>query len=146
MFAEDTELLPPQLFANALREADRGGRLDPVFDLFEDLARKAASGKTHRFAPYVNGPLFDRERPRIRLSDDHLRDLHHAARDYDWRDVHPEIFGSIFEQALHPTERHELGAHFTREADIARVVFPTIVLPWRARARLDWVELKYANR
>jgi hypothetical protein len=38
-----------------------------------------------------------------------------------------------FEQALDPEERHERGAHFTREADIARVIGPTIVKPWQER-------------
>jgi len=47
--------------------------------------------------------------------------------------VRPEIFGSIFEQALDPVLRHELGAHFTREEDILRVVGPTILAPWQQR-------------
>ncbi len=51
----------------------------------------------------------------------------------NWQDVRPEIFGSIFEQALSPVERHELGAHFTRESDLARVVGPTVIDPWRDR-------------
>ena len=38
-----------------------------------------------------------------------------------------------FEQALDPEERHERGAHFTREADIARIIGPTIVNPWQER-------------
>ena len=32
-----------------------------------------------------------------------------------------------------PVERHELGAHYTREVDITRVVMPTIIEPWRER-------------
>lgn len=47
--------------------------------------------------------------------------------------MRPEIFGAIFEQALDPVARHELGAHFTREADIKRVVEPTVLEPWRER-------------
>ena len=30
-------------------------------------------------------------------------------------------------------ERHAWGAHFTSEADILRIVNPTIVVPWRQR-------------
>jgi len=30
-------------------------------------------------------------------------------------------------------ERHAFGAHFTSEADIQKVVLPTIVRPWRER-------------
>lgn len=30
-------------------------------------------------------------------------------------------------------ERHALGAHYTSEADIQKVVLPTIIRPWRER-------------
>ena len=38
-----------------------------------------------------------------------------------------------FEQSLDPGERHALGAHFTGEPDILKIVGPTIERPWRAR-------------
>ncbi len=133
MFAEDTELIPPKMFAQVLQEADRTGKMDAVWSLFDDFGRKAARNRGNAFAPYVNGPLFDQNHPKLPLSAVHIHVLYRAAHDFDWKDVRPEIFGSIFEQALYPEERHELGAHFTREADIARVVVPTIIEPWRAR-------------
>ena len=133
MFAEDTELVPPRLFTEVMKECDHLGLMDPAWRLFDDFAKKNPSEKTHRFAPYVNGPLFDHTQPRLKLSAGQVHDIYCAARDFDWQGVRPEIFGSIFEQALNPVERHELGAHFTREADIARVVFPTIIEPWRER-------------
>jgi hypothetical protein len=132
MFAEDTDLLPPSLFTKAMERADRDGQLQAVWALFDDFARKDGV-KTHPFAPYVNGPLFDRNLPKIDLTTDQIHDIHCAARDFDWRGVRPEIFGSIFEQALDPVLRHELGAHFTREEDILRVVGPTIISPWQQR-------------
>ncbi len=70
--------------------------------------------------------------PRLILSPAQVRVLADAARDFQWEDIRPEILGSIFEQALDPEQRHELGAHFTREADIARVVGPSVVAPWQA--------------
>ncbi|MBI4614701.1 MAG: hypothetical protein HY720_13910, partial [Planctomycetes bacterium] len=132
MFAEDTDLIPPNLFTSTMRGADRQGRMDPVWELFDDFACKDG-GKTNALAPYVNGPLFDGKQPKLVLSPEHVHDIYCAAKDFDWQDVRPEIFGSIFEQALAPVERHELGAHFTREADIARVVWPTVVVPWQEK-------------
>ena len=76
-------------------------------------------------------PASSRDDPRLILSPAQVRVLEDAARDFQWKDVRPEILGSIFEQALDPDQRHELGAHFTREADIARVVGPSVVAPWR---------------
>jgi len=133
MFAEDTDLIPPHLFTKAVAQADGTGRMDSVWSLFDDFARKDPDERANRFAPYVDGPLFDRNQPRLKLSAEHIHEIHCAGRDFEWEDVRPEIFGSIFEQALDPGERHELGAHFTREADIARVVWPTVVEPWRQR-------------
>jgi hypothetical protein len=135
MFAEDTELVPPKLFSEVMKRAVAEEKLDPVLALFADFGKRNQGEKSNAFAPYINGPLFDRSPPRITLSTGQLQDLWSAAKDYDWSGVRPEIFGSIFEQALDPTKRHELGAHFTREADIARVVMPTVVEPWRARIR-----------
>lgn len=133
MFAEDAEIIPPGMFTQAMRAADEAGEMSVVWRLFDDFGQKDAQRRTNRFAPYVNGPLFDRKQPRLTLTDGQIHDVYCAARDYDWQDVRPEIFGSIFEQALDPVERHELGAHYTREADIARVVVPTVIAPWQER-------------
>jgi hypothetical protein len=135
MFAEDTELVPPKLFSETMKRAVADEKLDPVLALFADFGKRNQGEKSNAFAPYINGPLFDLTPPRITLSAGQLQDLWSAAKDYDWSGVRPEIFGSIFEQALDPVTRHELGAHFTREADIARVVMPTVIEPWRARIR-----------
>src|SRR6185437_11067115 len=51
----------------------------------------------------------------------------------NWAEVRPVIFGTLFEQSLDKPERHAYGAYFTSEADIQKVVLPTIVRPWRAR-------------
>ncbi|MCC6748147.1 MAG: class I SAM-dependent DNA methyltransferase [Deltaproteobacteria bacterium] len=131
MFAEDTELIPPKLFTLAVQRADHEGRLDPLWHLFEDFARQ--DGKRNPLVPYVDGPLFDGSVAKVSLTEGQIHDIHCAARDFDWRDVRPEIFGSIFEQALDAAERHELGAHYTREADIQHVVWPTIITPWQQR-------------
>lgn len=133
MFAEDTELIPPAIFTRAMKEADREGNLRPVWALFEDFGKRRPGEKQNHLAPYVNGPLFDLSQPQLELTAEQVHDIYCAAKDFDWQDVRPEIFGSIFEQALDEVERHELGAHFTREADIARVVVPTVVAPWQER-------------
>jgi hypothetical protein len=135
MFAEDAELIPRKMFSRVLEEASRLGHLGPVYALFEDFARSEPHGKTHKFAPYVNGTLFDRTHAKLQMSQEEIDGLLRAAVKFDWQDVRPEIFGSIFEQALDPSLRHELGAHFTREDDILRIIVPTVIEPWRERIR-----------
>lgn len=51
----------------------------------------------------------------------------------DWSRVEPAIFGALFQSSMGRARRHALGAHFTSEADIYRVVLPTIVGPWQRR-------------
>ncbi len=133
MFAEDTDLIPAGIYTDQLDAARKQGDMQPVWRLFDDFARRVASERSHRFAPYVNGALFDLGQSRIDLAPGEIEALFHAARDFDWNDVRPEIFGTIFEQAFTADDRHQLGAHYTRETDILRVVGPTVIEPWRQR-------------
>jgi type II restriction/modification system DNA methylase subunit YeeA len=66
------------------------------------------------------------------LTNDEVLLLRDAAST-QWSDVRPEIFGTLFEGSMDAGERHASGAHFTSQADIARVVGPVAVQPWRAR-------------
>jgi len=86
-FAEDAELIPGGVFTRALKEAVRVVRADPIFDLFAGFADPV------RGRSYVNSPLFDETIQGIRLGPKQLQDLL-AAKNYDWQDVHPEIFGT----------------------------------------------------
>jgi type II restriction/modification system DNA methylase subunit YeeA len=58
--------------------------------------------------------------------------LLHAAQ-MDWSSVNPLIFGSLFEAALEKDTRHTLGAHYTGEDQINRIVYPTLVKPLLAQ-------------
>ena len=79
-----------------------------------------------------NGGLF-RQAAALPITEDELEALIAAAR-RDWASVEPAIFGALLEQALDPTERGELGAHYTPRPYVERLVEPTIMEPLRA----DW--------
>ena len=59
---------------------------------------------------------------------DELRLLRDAAQ-FQWSQVQPSIFGSLLEGDLGHDQQWRLGAHYTYEADIQKVVQPTIVQP-----------------
>lgn len=80
---------------------------------------------------YVNGDLFANPAA-VDLSRDELLMLLEASRS-DWSKVNPTIFGSLLEGLLGKDRRDELGAHYTHEADIMKIVTPTIIRPWRDR-------------
>ena len=80
---------------------------------------------------YVNGGLFDTP-AHVHLEVAELEELRKAC-DFDWKRVAPHIFGSLLEGALGRKSRWALGAHYTHEVDIQKVVRRTIVEPWRER-------------
>jgi len=133
MFSEDIGLLPRHSFSEALAEA-RSGRA--AFDLIGGLFREMNTpGVTPggRFAgtPYFNGGLFAYVSPQ-ELTNEELQ-LFREAATTNWAAVRPEIFGTLFEGSMDAGERHAQGAHFTSQADIARIVGPCIVDPWREK-------------
>ena len=134
MFAEDRGMLPNRQFSLALEDCRERG--DSTYDVLGGLfAAMNTPGETPggRFkgTPFFNGGLFS-EIPQIELSPDQLTLLVESARE-DWRLVRPSIFGNIFEASSDERTRHALGQHFTSEADILKVVRPTIIEPWETR-------------
>jgi hypothetical protein len=137
MFAEDLHMLPSHVFTRIVQElagdASRSSA-DDLGRLFEILATKGPPPEhgTYEGVPYANGSLFDRP-ARVHLEPDEAELLAHAAADFNWRDVEPAIFGGLLQGALGKERQWALGAHYTHEADILKVVLPTIVEPWRER-------------
>src|SRR5207248_2030779 len=133
MFSEDTGLLTEHPYTRALEDsADGGSAFDLVFGLFREMDTHGVTpAGRYTGTPYFNGGLYRDVTP-FDLTIEELVALRHAAS-FDWSDVRPEIFGTLFEQSLGKDERHAYGAHFTSGADIQRIVLPTIVRPWRER-------------
>jgi hypothetical protein len=138
MFAEDVDLLPTATVTKIAKDCLEKGQL--AYDLFGGLFRqmnqkKPAQGGRFVGVPYFNGGLFNTVEP-IELGKFEL-DLIGAektgAATKDWSKVNPAIFGTLFQDSMGKGKRHALGAHFTHEADIQRIVGPTIVTPWRER-------------
>ena len=134
MFAEDIGLLPQDIFTRLLDECRRGAS---SYDLIGGLFRQmndsnAARAGRYAGVDYFNGGLFANIDP-IELTPPELGPLYAAANENNWSYVQPVIFGTLFESSLGKEERHALGAHFTYESDIQKIVRPTIVRPWDER-------------
>lgn len=135
MFAEDIGLLPSKFFTRTVEDSRNGSdAYDWLGSLFREMNTQGVTKGGH-FAgtPYFNGGLFTNIVP-VEMTMDELKAMRVAAST-DWSDVRPEIFGTLFETSMDKGERHAYGAHFTSQADIARVVIPCIVDPWTARIR-----------
>jgi hypothetical protein len=136
LFAEDIGLLPRGFFTEVLNDCKKpgGSSFDLLGGLFRQMAsKKPADGGRFQDVDYFNGGIFNVVDP-VDLSAMELTLLHEAAQE-NWSKVNPAIFGTLFEGSMDKKERHAFGAHFTSEADIQKVVQPTIIRPWRERIK-----------
>lgn len=136
MFAEDLGQIEGHLFTRLVEDliANPGrSSADDLHGLFEWLNTPGPrpSGGLYAETRYVDGGLFQ-DPSRVHLTVDELEQLRKAC-DFDWKRVEPHIFGSLLEGALGRESQWALGAHYTHEVDILKVVRPTIVEPWRER-------------
>lgn len=141
LFAEDIELLPDNVFTRLIEECVEAGKqhdrkvpesFDLIGGLFEKMNQPGTvqAGK-YKGVEYFNGGLFEKIVP-IELEKREI-DLLEVACHKNWRHMNPAIFGSIFEGTMEGDERHELGAHYTHETDIKKIVDPVIVQPWKEK-------------
>ncbi len=136
LFAEDLGMLEghpiQRIVEDLIRHPERSsyGELGTLFDVLNDPTDYGRHGVL-RGTRYVNGSLFA-QAAKVHLDASDLAMLVEAAQ-FDWRKVDPTIFGALMEGCLGHDRRWELGAHYTHEVDIMKIVRPTILEPWRQR-------------
>ncbi len=133
MFAEDRRLLPDSLFVSCVQDCLNGqSSYDVLGGLFREMNTSGITpAGRYQGVDYFNGGLFSVIHP-LQLSKEELKFLEISALE-DWSKVRPAIFGSLFESAIDVQERHAHGIHFTSEADIMKIVRPTISRYWEER-------------
>lgn len=134
LFSEDVELIPKYTILKILEEAIKNPITQKELkDLFVAMATKDPSKKPKKYRdiPYFNGGIFN-EVQAVELNFKEL-DLLYQASKQDWSKVRPSVFGSIFEASMDPEKRDNLAAHYTSELDIQKIVYPSIVRPFRSR-------------
>ncbi|GAB4396371.1 MAG: N-6 DNA methylase [Rhodoferax sp.] len=147
LFADDTGILGDNGLFRRLLERTRADGADTgrvLAELFQVLNTPEGQRQAHldedlaRF-PYINGALFA-EPTRIPAFDARLREQLIACARLDWSGISPAIFGAMFQGVLEahkPDERRqasrrELGAHYTSERNILRVINPLFMDALRA--------------
>jgi len=131
MFADDTGVWEKGLFSEFLetRTADDGSDTGALIsNLFQTLDKPEDARSPHLDAlvarfPYVNGGLF-REHIDIPNFSRGLRTQLIDCSAFDWAAISPAIFGSMFQSVMDADARHALGAHYTPEKSILKVIQP----------------------
>jgi hypothetical protein len=132
LFAEDTGIFQPAgSFRIWLDErtaqdgSDLGAQLTQFFQTLntpEDKRSKNLDEQTATF-PYVNGKLFEETLP-IAAFDTALRDALLDCCALDWSAISPAIFGALFQSIMDEKARRNLGAHYTSEENIQKLIKP----------------------
>ena len=132
LFAEDTGIYQPASAFRAWIEertapdgTDLGSQLALLFQVLntpEDRRAKTLDEQIAAF-PYVNGKLFEEALP-IASFDAAMRDALLDCCALDWSAISPAIFGALFQSIMDAKARRNIGAHYTSEENILKLIQP----------------------
>ena len=131
-FAEDTGLFPvANMFSDSIKEdtkadgSDLAEFLEGIFDIMaiEDKGIRASMPQHISRFPYVNGGLFKEHVPVPTLSR-RTRTLMLKCGEYNWKEINPDIFGSMIQAVINPEVRSGMGVHYTSVPNIMKVIKP----------------------
>ena len=131
LFAEDTTIFNKQQFQDYLEQrtnedgSDLAGKLQELFQVLNTTKENRFKTLDEQLAefPYVNGKLFGENLPTASF-DSKMRQALLDCCYVDWSKISPAIFGSMFQSVMNPKERRNLGAHYTSEINILKLIKP----------------------
>ena len=132
LFADDTGVFEPRdIFLDFVETrtgedgADLGALLMQLFQVLDtpQADRLATLDEDLARFPYINGDLFNGPL-RIPAFDSGMRERLLDLCRFDWSNISPAIFGSLFQSVMDPEERRAKGAHYTTERNILKVIEP----------------------
>ena len=140
LFADDTGIFQPAQAFRALVEertatdgSDLGSRLAQLFQVLNTAPDKRSKALDEQLAifPYINGRLFEEPLPMADFTAA-MREALLDACALDWSAISPAIFGSLFQSIMDEQARRNLGAHYTSEENILKLIGPLFLDDLRA--------------
>ena len=131
LFAEDTSIFEKDQFRDYIENktkedgSDLAHHLASLFYVLNTPGEKRLTNLDEELAAfhYVNGKLFE-ETLAPASFDSKMREILLECTALDWGAISPAIFGSLFQSVMNPVERRNLGAHYTSEKNILKVIKP----------------------
>lgn len=127
-FAEDTLIFEDNQFTKAIAEntndngSDLSAFIEQLFDAL-DIEDKSNLPTVFQAFPYVNGHLFSKKTLIPKLTAN-VRKLIIECGEQDWKEINPDIFGSMFQAVANADIRSGLGQHYTSVSNIMKVINP----------------------
>ncbi|MCR4279693.1 MAG: N-6 DNA methylase [Candidatus Zambryskibacteria bacterium] len=131
LFADDTGIFPKDAFKGYINNrtsidgSDLGSKLSEIFQALNIPEKDRQSNLDGDLAklPYVNGGIFARNigilscdvSTKLRLV---------KCCNFDWSAISAAIFGSLFQGVMNEEARRNLGAHYTSEKNILKLIKP----------------------
>ncbi|MCL2381575.1 MAG: methylase [Treponema sp.] len=132
LFADDTGIFePPNLFNRYIIErtsedgSDLALHIQKIFEVLNKpvaLRLKTIDEQLNQF-PYINGQLFEEQLESADF-DRPMRDTLIECCALDWSKISPAIFGAMFQSVMNDEQRHDIGAHYTSEENILKLIRP----------------------
>jgi len=131
LFAEDTGIFERQQFKEYIEQrtgedgSDLAHHISTLFQVLNTPREKRLTNLDEQLAafPYVNGKLFE-EMLSTASFDAAMRQALLDCCSLDWSRISPAIFGSLFQSIMDKAARRNLGAHYTSEQNILKLIKP----------------------
>ena len=128
-FAEDTGIFENNLFTSSIIRftkedgSDLSQYLNDTFNIMNVSLRHSDITSIVKQFPYVNGGLFSKhiQMPAMGAK---ARKIIIECGELDWKDINPDIFGSMIQAVVNPEERASMGMHYTSVPNIMKVINP----------------------
>ena len=128
-FAEDTGIFEENLFTSSIQRytkedgSDLSQYLDESFNVMDLSLRHSNIPSIVKQFPYVNGGLFSKhiQIPKMGAK---ARRIIIECGELDWKDINPDIFGSMIQAVVNPEVRANQGMHYTSVPNIMKVINP----------------------
>lgn len=130
LFADDTGIFEKESFEDYIKQSKEDGSdlsmrimmLFSILDTSDQLRMKNLTHEMNKFR-YINGNLFTEKLPPA-FFDSKMRQIILDCCKFDWSQISPAIFGAMFQGIMDQAQRRELGAHYTSEENIIKVIAP----------------------
>lgn len=131
LFADDTDIFEHDHFIKYILQrtnvdgSDLAMHIQKIFEVLNTPANRRLKTLDEQLSlfPYVNGGLFKETLP-IADFTSAMREKLIQCCNLDWSKISPAIFGAMFQSVMNPDERHSLGAHYTSEENILKLIHP----------------------
>jgi hypothetical protein len=130
LFADDTGIFQPagsfkDLLDDLQDPATIGRNINELFEILNtpENKRQRAHQDNYQAFRYINGKLFE-ERIATAAFDGPMREALLDAAALDWSSISPAIFGALFQSIMDTNARRNLGAHYTSEENILKLIKP----------------------